>query len=82
MIGLSLLSSGWESLVCDTPDDFFKQYRSEANQVFIADDAFGRTEYDPTRGREWERLFERVTGRLDKKHWLIWTSRKYILERR
>jgi len=81
MIGLSLLSNGWESLVCDTPDDFFRQYVSESEQVFIADDAFGRTEYDPTRGKEWERLFARVVGRLDKKHWLIWTSRKYILER-
>ena len=52
-----------------------------ARQIFIADDAFGRTEYEPARGRYWEHDLERVLRGLDAQHWLIWTSRKHILER-
>ena len=49
--------------------------------MFIADDAFGRTEYDPTRTSRWEADLDLVLHRLDGRHWLIWTSRKHILER-
>jgi hypothetical protein len=81
MIALTQLSTGWEALVCDGPDDFFKLYKSGSHQVFVADDAFGRTEYDPSRGGKWEGQLNHVYRLLDSKHWLIWTSRKHILER-
>ena len=79
MISLAQASTGWEALVCDSPEDFFKLYQGELRQIFVADDAFGRTEYDPSRGKQWEKQLERVVHMLDKRHWLIWTSRKHIL---
>jgi len=81
MIALSQIAAGWEAIVCDTPDDFFRSLRTDESQIFIADDAFGRTEYDPARGARWEGQLHRVFTRLGNTHWLIWTSRKHILER-
>jgi hypothetical protein len=81
MIALAQIASGWEGVSCDRPDDFFAAYRPGTPQIFIADDAFGRTEYDPTRGASWERQLHRVLSRLGNSHWLVWTSRKHILER-
>ncbi len=81
MIALAQLSQGWQAIVCDGPEDFFRSYEADSNQVFVADDAFGRTEYDPSRTSKWEMQLERVLRRVDTKHWLIWTSRKHILER-
>lgn len=81
VIAIVKLSEQWEAIACDKPEDFFSQYRMDTKQVFIADDAFGRTEYDPTLGKQWERQLDRVLRRVDSRHWLIWTSRKNILER-
>jgi len=81
MIALTQLSNGWQAIVCDNPEDIFRFKDSSTPRVFIADDAFGRTEYDPARGSKWEPQLDRVFRRLDQKHWLIWTSRKHILER-
>lgn len=81
MIALTQLSNGWQAIVCDSPEDIFRFKDSSTPRVFIADDAFGRTEYDPARGSKWETQLDRVFRRLDQKHWLIWTSRKHILER-
>lgn len=81
MIGLTQAAQGWETIVCRTPDVFFQTIESNRPQVFIADDAFGRTEYDPTRTSKWEADLDLVLHRLNPRHWLIWTSRKHILER-
>jgi hypothetical protein len=81
MIALTQIANEWEASVCDAPDDFFRTLRTDASQIFIADDAFGRTEYDPSRGAKWEAQLHRVFSRLGDTHWLIWTSRKHILER-
>jgi len=81
MVGLTQAAQGWETIVCRTPDVFFQTIESNQPQVFIADDAFGRTEYDPTRTSRWEADLELLLHRLDRRHWLIWTSRKHILER-
>jgi len=81
MIALAQLANGWEAIACDDPKDLFKSHRPEVPQVFVADDAFGRTEYDPTMGSRWEKQLARVNTTLDERHWLIWTSRKHILER-
>jgi hypothetical protein len=81
MIGLSQVGDGWEAVFCQDPKEFFEMYVPSKRQVFIADDAFGHTEYDPTRASKWEPEIELVLHRLDTDHWLIWTSRRHILER-
>jgi hypothetical protein len=81
MIAMAQVSNEWEAVVCDTPDDFFRAFRPDGSQIFIADDAFGRTEYDPARGAKWEAQLHRVFSRLGSSHWLAWTSRRHILER-
>lgn len=80
-IAATQLSLGWQALVCQDPDAFFSLFDKKPSQIFVADDAFGRTEYDPTCGQKWEADLDRVLSMLDKSHWLIWTSRKHILER-
>ncbi len=80
MIAMAQFANGWEVVDCYTPDDLFDQYLADRDQVFLADDAFGRTEYDATRGALWEAHFSKVRQKIDKRHWLIWTSRKHILE--
>jgi hypothetical protein len=81
IIALAQVSAGWQAIYCSDPDKFFSEYDSEKSQVFVADDAFGLTEYDPTRSQKWESHLSLVMRQLNKKHWLIWTSRKHILER-
>lgn len=81
MIALTQASLGWEAIVCNGPSDLFQRLKDDKKQVFVADDAFGRTEYDPGRGRRWEQSLDSALHSLDSKHWLIWTSRKHILER-
>jgi hypothetical protein len=80
MIGLSRLSIGWDAFECLSPNEFFQSFSTENQQIFIADDAFGSTEYDPARTNEWSHNLDRILRRLDHKHWLIWTARKHILE--
>ncbi len=81
MVGLAQLAGGWEVIACDIPEQIFERHNSSIRQVFIADDAFGRTEYEVSRGRRWEGDLDRILRLIDAKHWLIWTSRKHILER-
>ena len=81
IVALSQISAGWDAIVCSEPGDFFARLDETRNQIFIADDAFGRTEYDPGRGLKWESQMAPILGALDSKHWLLWTSRKHILER-
>jgi hypothetical protein len=75
------VADGWEAVLCDEPEQFFQGYRPDNSQIFVADDAFGRTEYDPSRGGKWERRLDQVLRATNRKHWLVWTSRKHILER-
>lgn len=81
VLSLAQLTLGWEALDCRVPDDLFSSYDSHLRQVFIVDDAFGRTEYEPTLGRLWEKDLSKVLHKIDQKHWLIWTTRKHILAR-
>jgi len=80
MIGLSRLSIGWDAYECLSPSDFFQLFSNENQQIFIADDAFGSTEYDPASSSKWSLNLDRILRRLDHNHWLIWTARKHILE--
>jgi hypothetical protein len=43
--------------------------------VFIADDAFGSTEYRADAAELWARELGRMLRVLDDRHWLVWTSR-------
>jgi len=81
MIGVIRLLDGWEVFECRSPTDFFAAYEKNRKQFFIADDAFGRTEFDPSSGKEWERELDKILHRLNSDHQLCWTSRKHILER-
>jgi len=80
IIALNKLNDGWEVYDCKIPEDFFRGYKEKKKQIFVADDAFGTTEYDPTRAAEWARELHRILRKLDRKHWFIWTTRGHILK--
>ncbi len=81
MVALALHLDGWTAVECREPDDFYAAYESGNQQIFIADDALGRTEFDVGLGRQWERDLPRILRRTDASHWLVWTTRKHILLR-
>lgn len=81
MIAMFQMTLNWQAILCNKPNDFFQLYDGASKQIFIADDAFGRTEYDTSRGQEWEQDLSRILNRVDSSHWLVWTSRRHILER-
>jgi len=80
-IGLTHLFSDWQVIDCHESGDFFQLYSEPTRQIFIADDAFGRTEYDPSLGRGWERSLPKILLRLNSAHRLILTTRKHVLQR-
>jgi hypothetical protein len=75
MVALAKMTDGWEAHECTSPDDLQAALDPQARQVFIADDAFGSTEYRADAAERWARAMERLLGALDDRHWLIWTSR-------
>jgi hypothetical protein len=75
MIALAKMTDGWEAHECTSPDDLHAAYAPHQRQVFIADDAFGSTEYRADAAERWARAMERLLDALDDRHWLIWTSR-------
>jgi len=79
MIAFVLFSLGWEVYECLIPEQFYKMHSEEKKQIFIADDAFGSTEYDPTRAQLWALDLDKILRKLDKNHFLIWTARTHIL---
>jgi hypothetical protein len=74
-IALAQLTDGWEAHECTRPDDIWRVYNANRPQVFVADDAFGSTEYRPDAAERWSSEMERILRTLDDRHWLIWTSR-------
>jgi hypothetical protein len=75
IISLAKLSEGWEAYECRGPNDLIRIHEPETAQVFVADDAFGSTEYQPDKGNEWAEDLEHVLALLDSRHWLLLTSR-------
>ncbi|MGH2843940.1 MAG: MerR family DNA-binding transcriptional regulator [Solirubrobacteraceae bacterium] len=75
MLALAQLSDGWEAHDCTGPDQVWRALDGGRRQVFVADDAFGSTEYRPDSSERWARELGRLLGALDDEHWLIWTSR-------
>lgn len=75
MIGLAKLGEKWECFECRLPEDVLKLRSGEHPQVFVADDAFGTTEYRPDAALAWAAELDGILRELDERHWLIWTSR-------
>jgi hypothetical protein len=75
MISLAQLGQGWEAYECRKPEDILAVRRGDASQIFMADDAFGTTEYRPDIAHAWGDELDSILRVLDHKHWLIWTSR-------
>ena len=75
MIALAQLTDGWEAHECTSPEQVWEAFDAERRQVFVADDAFGSTEYRPDSAELWARDLGRMLPMLDDRHWLIWTSR-------
>jgi hypothetical protein len=75
MIGLAQMTDGWEVHECTSPDALWRVYDAGRRQVFIADDAFGSTEYRPDAAEAWAETLSRLLATLDDTHLLIWTSR-------
>jgi hypothetical protein len=75
MLGLALLSDGWEVHECTRPEELFRLATPTRPQLFIADDAFGSTEYRPDAADHWARELDRALRLTDTHHWLVWTSR-------
>jgi hypothetical protein len=75
MLGLALLTEGWEVHECTRPEQVWARHAPERPQLFIADDAFGSTEYRPDAAERWARELEGILRATDATHWLVWTSR-------
>jgi hypothetical protein len=75
IIGLAKLGEGWDCFECANPTDFLHLRRAKQKQVFVADDAFGTTEYRPEIAHTWAAEMDRILRAVNADHWLIWTSR-------
>lgn len=75
MLGLVRLCQGWEVHECSDPDQLWRAYRRERRQLFIADDAFGSTEYRADAAERWALDLDRILKHVDEEHVLVWTSR-------
>jgi hypothetical protein len=80
VIALSQIVCGWEAIECRVPADILKMYRKDRGQVFVADDFFGRTEYEPMRVSDWQSELAHILPNLGPTHWLILTCRAHLLE--
>jgi hypothetical protein len=74
-IALAQMTDGWEAHECIRPEEIWRVFDPQQPQVFVADDAFGSTEYRADAGERWASGMERILRTLDDRHWLIWTSR-------
>jgi hypothetical protein len=75
MLGLALMTDGWEVHECTNPDQLWSVLDAQRRQLFLADDAFGSTEFRPDAAERWAQSLGRLLGQLDEEHRLIWTSR-------
>ena len=80
MIALSYIPEGWEVIECRLPSDFLRKYNRDQKQIFVADDSFGRTEYNPERVGHWQDELPSILRKINNHHLLIMTSRKHLLE--
>jgi hypothetical protein len=74
-LGLALLTEGRELHECVRPEQLWQAFDRDRPQLFVADDAFGSTEYRPEAAERWALELDRVLRAMDERHWLVWTSR-------
>lgn len=74
-LALAHLTDGWQVHDCTDPDQVWRAFDPDGRQLFVADDAFGSTEYRPDAAERWASALGRLLPMLDAEHWLIWTSR-------
>lgn len=79
-IGIVQLAAEWLVYDCRHAEDFWKVFQESEKQLFIADDAFGSIEFDPSLTKSWVKDFGSIVTKLDDMHWLVWTTRKFQLE--
>jgi len=60
--------------------DVFTSLPAQGRQIFVADDAIGSINLNPSLADAWSRDLPGVLRKLDADHVLIWTARHYILE--
>jgi hypothetical protein len=75
MLGLAQLTQGWEVHETIRPEQVEARFDRSKRQLFIADDAFGSTEYRPDAAERWANNLDRILRATDEHHWLVWTSR-------
>jgi hypothetical protein len=75
MIALARFTSGWQAFECRSPAEFLSLLDRDSAQIFVADDAFGSTEYRPDLGQAWADEMPSILRALGPKHQIIWTSR-------
>ncbi|HEY5431683.1 MAG TPA: hypothetical protein VIK04_21405 [Solirubrobacteraceae bacterium] len=75
MLALAQMTDGWEAHECNSPEQLWRVFDGRRRQVFVADDAFGSTEYRSDAAERWAQSLGRLLAMLDRDHWLIWTSR-------
>jgi hypothetical protein len=75
MVALGRMTNDWEAHECIRPEQLWASFDRDRRQVFVADDAFGSTEYRPDAADRWALELPRILRAMDDRHWLIWTSR-------
>ena len=65
MLALAKLTEGWEAHECRQPDELWRRFSRDRPQLFIADDAFGSTEYRPEAAERWALELDRVLRAMD-----------------
>jgi hypothetical protein len=75
MLALAQMTDGWEAHACNSPEQLWRVFDASSRQVFVADDAFGSTEFRPDAVERWAQSLGELLTMLDGNHWLIWTSR-------
>jgi len=75
VIGFAKFCTGWECFEIRKPEEILRMDEETKRQIFIADDAFGSTEFNLENTRLWEGDIHNTLRKVNKNHWLIWTSR-------
>lgn len=79
MVALAQAAEGWDVVACRSPNDVERAHVADHRQIFVADDAFGSTEYRAQSADEWGQAMPEMLALIDAHHWLVWTSRSQPL---
>jgi len=79
-LALIYASNGFQIIDIRNSNQFFKSYNKKEQQLFISDDAVGEVFHIPVLTENWSKDLSGILKFLNNKHFLIWTTRGYILE--